>query len=223
MPGQFFRKAQLDFSATDTIVFTHNAGDENLCVQVLVGGELRLDLISSVVPDLVDPRNKLTVTLKSVQSGSVQLVSADVYPVNLPTSYESAKVTAGVTKYRMGFPLIDKTNKPYLKFDDDSYTTAVVFPFPGTDVGARPDTFTVTVRMKDVDDVNVTFRIVDINNPVPASSIVAQATVVPDEDIGCYSLGTVSNLPAGPTVFELQVLVAEDDDLYVYFLEIFEA
>lgn len=56
------------FSDTDTIAIVHNLNSAQLLIRVIVEGEARADLISSVT---VADRDSLTVTLTESTSGSV--------------------------------------------------------------------------------------------------------------------------------------------------------
>ena len=66
------------FTSTDTVVVTHNLDREYVYIKLIVGSENRQDLLSRVNIDPSDPTNKLTVKLRSVQSGIIQLFGTDI-------------------------------------------------------------------------------------------------------------------------------------------------
>jgi len=66
---------QQNFSATDTILVTHIANSKFVNVKVIIANQYRSDLIDSV--QIVDQDN-LTVTLKSAQTGFVQVFDPDL-------------------------------------------------------------------------------------------------------------------------------------------------
>lgn len=86
MPGLFLDLFSLDFTSQQTITVTHNANREGLFVRVFVNNVQRNDLISTVVPSATNPLNEFVVTLTSSQTGSIQVLGSDLYPVGLPIS-----------------------------------------------------------------------------------------------------------------------------------------
>lgn len=77
MPGIFKDIFEQEFVSTDTITITHNQDYEYIKVKVIVGAESRTDLIKDIRIDINDPQNKLTVELKSAQTGVIQLFDTD--------------------------------------------------------------------------------------------------------------------------------------------------
>ena len=69
----------VEFSATSTILVTHNNGGAYVGIQLLIGGAVRSDLIARVDPDPTDPNNALTVYLTSPQTGVLQIFQAGMY------------------------------------------------------------------------------------------------------------------------------------------------
>ena len=64
----------VEFSDTDTVVVTHGMDCIGVGVRVSIDGQIRNSLIDTVVYGAADPRNELTVTLTSAQSGVVQVM-----------------------------------------------------------------------------------------------------------------------------------------------------
>ncbi len=66
------------FTSSASISVTHNLGFGNWELRVIVDAEMRNDLVDSVVPDVADPLNLVTVNLSSASTGRIQLVSTDI-------------------------------------------------------------------------------------------------------------------------------------------------
>lgn len=78
--GALFQLFRQEFTDTDSIVVTHNSDTLVTSARVLINDIVMNNLIESVVPSVSDPRNELTVTLTSVQTGVIQLVSTGLAP-----------------------------------------------------------------------------------------------------------------------------------------------
>jgi len=78
MAGRYDELFRQDFTATDTIIVTHNLNRFAVAVRVLIDAESRADLISDIALTPGNARNELTVTLTSAQTGTIQLTSTDV-------------------------------------------------------------------------------------------------------------------------------------------------
>jgi len=81
------------FSSSSSIEVTHNLDRENLGVQVIVDDVVRADLITDIVSDEADPKNKFTVELSSAQTGVLQVLAPGVFMTTQFTGAE--KVLAG--------------------------------------------------------------------------------------------------------------------------------
>lgn len=91
MAGNFNLLYSQEFSATDTIVVSHSLNRYQVGVVVSIDGDAdNSDIIQSIVLDSVDPRNSMTITLASVQTGVVKLIDTDYSWANMPTPEESA-------------------------------------------------------------------------------------------------------------------------------------
>lgn len=86
MAGLFTSVFDLDFTSQTQVTVTHNVGHEGLFVRLFVNNLQRNYLIESVVPTPTDPLNEFVVTLTSAQTGSIQVLSSDVWPIGLPIS-----------------------------------------------------------------------------------------------------------------------------------------
>lgn len=82
MAGVFDLKFEQAFTATDTIVITHNANNDFLKVRLVIAEASRPDLIVDVKPTVANPRNELTVFLSSAQTGRIQIIETDVVSAN---------------------------------------------------------------------------------------------------------------------------------------------
>lgn len=78
---QVFRQS---FTTSDSITVAHGAGNLAVAVRVLIDDDEKNELISSVVPDSADPRNKLIVKLMSPQTGIIQVVTTGLASVVAP-------------------------------------------------------------------------------------------------------------------------------------------
>jgi hypothetical protein len=91
MAGNFKLLFSQEFAATDTITVNHSLDRYQMGVIVTIDGSAdSSELISSIQLDSGDPRNSLTITLTSDQSGFVKIVDTDYSWANMPTPEESA-------------------------------------------------------------------------------------------------------------------------------------
>ena len=91
MAGNFKLLFSQEFAATDTITVNHSLDRYQMGVIVSIDGSAdSSELISSIQLDSGDPRNSLTITLASDQSGFVKIVDTDYSWANMPTPEESA-------------------------------------------------------------------------------------------------------------------------------------
>lgn len=81
MAGIYNNIYSASFTATSTIVVTHNADVEYLQVKIIVGDVTREDLISNITPTVANETNELTVTLTSSQTGIIQLFTSDLVDI----------------------------------------------------------------------------------------------------------------------------------------------
>ena len=94
MAGNFNLLYSQTFTATDTIVVNHSLDRYQMGVIVSIGGSSDSSaLISSIDLDPLDPRNSLTITLASAQTGLVKIVDTDYSWANMPTPEESTEVS----------------------------------------------------------------------------------------------------------------------------------
>lgn len=92
MAGNQLVKASFPFVGQTSIACQHNVGGP-VNVAVVIDGDSRPDLTSSIVIDPVDPNNRLTVNLESAQTGSVVVYEGDVLPSFAPSPTESAALS----------------------------------------------------------------------------------------------------------------------------------
>ncbi len=91
MAGNFNLLYSQAFSGTDTITVNHSLDRYQVGVIVTIDGSAdSSELISSIQLDSGDPRNSLTITLASVQTGFVKIIDTDYSWANMPTPEESA-------------------------------------------------------------------------------------------------------------------------------------
>jgi len=93
MAGNFNLLYSQTFSATDTIVVNHSLNRYQMGVIVTIDGSAdSSELISSIDLDPLDPRNSLTITLASAQTGFIKIIDTDYSWANMPTPEESAEL-----------------------------------------------------------------------------------------------------------------------------------
>jgi len=94
MAGNFNLLYSQTFTATDAIVVNHSLDRYQMGVIITINGSADSStIISSIDLDSVDPRNSLTITLNSAQTGLVKIVDTDYSWANMPTPEESTQVT----------------------------------------------------------------------------------------------------------------------------------
>jgi hypothetical protein len=110
MAGFFESLADQSFVSTNSVTITHGLNRIQVAVVLRIGGAARNDLIQSITPDILDPRNKLTVVLTSVQTGSIALMDTDLTFANIPTPEDSAALAGATANPTAGaIPLADGT------------------------------------------------------------------------------------------------------------------
>jgi len=62
----------------------HNLNRVVCAARVIVRGEVRNDIVDSIVPSESDPRNEFVVTFNSASSGVIQVVDSDYIWTSLP-------------------------------------------------------------------------------------------------------------------------------------------
>jgi len=93
MAGNFNLLYTQSFTATDTIVVNHSLNRYQMGVIITIAGSADSSaLISSIDLDPVDPRNSLTITLTSAQTGFVKIIDTDYSWANMLTPEESAEL-----------------------------------------------------------------------------------------------------------------------------------
>lgn len=93
MAGNFNILSEVEFISSSTITVTHNLNQTYICARVIIDGELRNDLITSVTPSIDDPTNEFVVTLTSSQTGIIQVISSDVVPIETPSPLQAAELS----------------------------------------------------------------------------------------------------------------------------------
>lgn len=120
------------------------------------------------------------------------------------STWEEVSNTPGKKKSKaLNFALAGQSNTntvdAFLQVSSSSYTVIFQFIFPGTDLlGNIEDIF----ALYEVEDSTETgsIRIYDVDN----SNVIAEVTGLDDEEFMRKNLGTISNLPSGAAVFEIQ-------------------
>ncbi len=84
MAGLFTETFRQSFAAQSVVVVTHNLNRENLYVRLLVGDVVQQQLVASTTPTLSDPLNEFTLVLTSSQTGVIQILEVDTFPVSMP-------------------------------------------------------------------------------------------------------------------------------------------
>lgn len=83
MAGRWRELFRQDFTSSADVEVVHNKDIEYPAVKVLIDGDFRPDLISSISVKSDDPTNILFVCLGSPQTGVIQLIEYDVVPAGV--------------------------------------------------------------------------------------------------------------------------------------------
>lgn len=75
-----------DFTSTNRIIVKHDQDIDYPAVRVIIDDEARPDLISGILVDEEDPRNRLGVGLRSIQTGVVQILDYDFQPAGVQSA-----------------------------------------------------------------------------------------------------------------------------------------
>ena len=97
MAGGFVALYTQDFTTTSSITVTHNLDRVVCAVRVLIGFEVRNDLVESIIPSAADPRNVIIVTLKASNSGVMQIIDSDYIWGSLPTPEGAAALENNIS------------------------------------------------------------------------------------------------------------------------------
>jgi hypothetical protein len=91
---------------------------------------------------------------------------------------------------------------PFLKLDteESTYVTGGVIPYPGSDEEGIPTKISVVCGKKG-ESTTFSVRIYDKTNAL----VIAKKTNKSDDYPSILDLGTVSNVPEGPAIWEIQV------------------
>jgi hypothetical protein len=82
---------------------------------------------------------------------------------------------------------------------DTSYFTAHIFRFQGTDLLGTPMKISVIAGW--IDNTTQSVRIYDIDN----NQVICERTDITNEFPSAEDMGTISNLPTGPALWEVQM------------------
>jgi len=138
--------------------------------------------------------NNLTADPSSPVEGEIWFNTTD----NVLRIYVSGKVRNLNTKIET---VAFAGSNPYLNTTSPTYTIIAMFHFPGTDKMGVPDAMKVvawtTATTYDV-------KIYDVVNSLTIAEITAQT----NSTAQIVDMGTLSNLPTGSSIFEIQVLRA---------------
>jgi hypothetical protein len=167
MAGFFESLANQSFTSTNSVTITHGLNRIQVAVVLRINGVARNDLIQSITPDILNPRNKLTVVLTSVQTGSIALFDTDLTFANIPTP-ENAAALAGATATPTAgaIPLADGTGS--LDAWVTSGTGDVTGPASSIDQGLVRFNGTTGKIIEDVGLRNYGGSATDPTSPAPA-------------------------------------------------------
>ena len=84
------------FTSQQRIVVEHNLDIEYPGIRLLINGEIRPDLILATAPDVDNPTNRLVVSLKSIQTGLIQITNFDIQPLGIQSATLLALTGFGV-------------------------------------------------------------------------------------------------------------------------------
>ena len=97
MAGSFVALYRQEFTSVSTITVTHNLDRVICAVRVNIDSTIRNDLVQSIYPSMSDPRNELIVTLKSTNTGIIQIVDSDYIWGSLPTPEGAAALENNIS------------------------------------------------------------------------------------------------------------------------------
>ena len=178
---------QQSFINSSSITVTHNLNKEALAIQVIVDGEKREDLIKELIPTAGNYLNEFTLHLTEQSSGIVQVFSSSMYPVGILTIEK--KIALG--------PRMDFSLGRGEETQQDTYSVIDSFSFQGTQMLGIPKQIMALVQQN---ATSSDIRIYDVNN----GNVIAETNFTNTQP-ALINLGTLSNLPTSPTLFEMHL------------------
>lgn len=102
--------------------------------------------------------------------------------------------------------LFNDFTRPFVRARSTSYTVLAHIPFPGSDRVGAVESIKIACQA-DSASGNYTVRIYDRTN----SQTVCETTVAEDSDMAIVDLGTISNVPVGLAIWELQAKSSQNN------------
>lgn len=127
-----------------------------------------------------------------------------------PTEWQNQTVSGGGGAFGNSFIFTAE----HLDGEETTYEAEGHFIFPGsTDVGT-PTLIKIIAWMKDT--ATGAIRLFDATN----SLVIAEKTGITEEDPTIFDMGTISNIPTGEAIFEIQLKTSIfEEELRLYFLQ----
>jgi len=189
-------KKNIKFSNSDNILIDLGVGVSQPGFQVVIGGIVRPDLIDRVVLDDVSPDQKFTIYLKSSQSGRVQVFEDDRMFVGLPTPAQSLELKNGRVGWSYSRSFGD-SDRDYSEGRYTSWSVLASFIFPGT-AEVTPAKLSAVLSRSHSSGTSYV-RMIDMGTGLEICSL-----NYTEKDKSTYLSTTLSNLPIGESIFEIQ-------------------
>lgn len=114
----------------------------------------------------------------------------------------------------MSFTFRENSNNPWIDTGSNGYITGQVFIFEGSDALGTPSAINVVGARNSAGDAQV--RIADVTN----GTIICENTSISAATATLYDLGTLSNIPTGRAIWELQFNDGTSNRIFLFSLSI---
>ncbi len=139
--------------------------------------------------------------------GADEVATATPAANAIPKAEASGELNLGwlpaSSRYNAVVSLFSGTGQPYRANSGTTWGVLARLPFPGTNSVGSPDTVEVLLSRSNATNT-VGVRLWDKTNGVAVAQATGLTPTADDTDPDIVDLGTVSNLPTGPAVFEIQ-------------------
>lgn len=193
MAGVYTLKYAQPFTAATSVTVTHNLNLDYLKFRVIIGEAERNDLVSTFDYNVNNPKNEVTITFATAQTGYVQVFGIDLISPGESGTGQSQTVKSRDLPLQYSF---SDNNAPYVETNNASWKIVGSFVFNGTDF-VDATNFRV-IASGSTEPLNGDIRLFDFTNSIQISII-----NITTSNIAVRS-STLTNLPATQAIFEVQ-------------------